>query len=165
MTQNWEQRVYDRYVSTGKLSTHTDPNLLFGPHRPYCERVIHEHILPSTKPSSRILELACGPAPFIYLLKQQGYNQLIGIDTSPEQVALAHAIGLEQEVLQGDIYTFLDDTEIESFDIILMFDILEHFHPSEQFEIMDKVFARLKSGGKCILHVPNGGGIFGMRVL
>lgn len=165
MAQDWEQRVYDRYVSTGKLPKQTDPELLFAPARPYFEKVMREHILPSSNISSYILELACGPAPFVYLLKQGGYTQLIGIDTSAEQVALAHAIGLEKEVILGDVDDFLDKASPESFDIVLMFDILEHFSTAEQFALMDKVFTKLKKGGKVILHLPNAEARYGTRVL
>lgn len=163
MTRGWEQRVYDNYVSTGKLPTRPDPAYLFGPSRPYVERVVRKHI-----PADRevhILELACGPAPFLYFLKQHGYVNLAGVDISPEQVALAHAVGLENEVVQGDMLSYLDAAKPGSFDIVIMFDILEHFSVPEQFDIMDKVFSRLKSRGKCILHVPNAAGIFGARVL
>lgn len=163
MTDSWEQRVYSRYVTIGNLTAQPDPNLLFGPNRPYIEKVIREQF-PIDK-SARVLELACGPAPFLYFLKQQGYSDLAGIDTSPEQVALAHAIGLEKHVVQGDMIAFLDTIEPEYYDIIILFDILEHFHRAEQFDILDSVFAALKSGGKCVLHVPNLEGNGGSRVL
>src|SRR5271157_4479333 len=101
MVENWEQRVYAHYVSSGNLTAQPDPNLLFEPSRPYIEKVIREQF-PANK-SARVLELACGPAPFLYFLKQRGYFNLVGIDISPEQVALAHAVGLEKEVVQGDM--------------------------------------------------------------
>lgn len=163
MNKFWEQRVYEHYISTGKLASRPDPKLLFEPRRPYVEKVIREHI-PSDK-SVRIVELGCGPAPFLYFLKQRGYVNLAGIDVSSEQVALAHAVGLENEVVQGDIIAYLGAAKPASFDVIIMFDILEHFSIPEQFDIMDKVFAQLKPEGRCILHVPNAAGIFGTRVL
>ena len=163
MTNNWERRVYAHYVSTGNLPETPDPRVLFGPRKPYIEKIICEHIPQNS--STRVLELACGPAPFLYFLKQRGYSNLMGIDTSPQQVVLAHAIGLENEVAQGDMIAYLEVAEPDYFDVIIMFDILEHFARPEQFDIMDKVFARLKPNGKCILHVPNAEGIFGTRVL
>jgi 2-polyprenyl-3-methyl-5-hydroxy-6-metoxy-1,4-benzoquinol methylase len=89
----------------------------------------------------------------------------MGIDISPEQVALAHAVGLEQEVVQGDMLALLDRANPDYYDVIILFDILEHFPPAEQINILDKVFTRLKSNGKCILHVPNAEGCFGSRIL
>ncbi len=163
MAENWEHRVYERYVSLGNLAAKPDPNLLYGQNRPYVEKIIRDHF--PTPKSLRILELACGPAPVLFLLKQRGYSNLVGIDTSPEQVALAHAVGLEKEVLQGDMLEFLNATELEEYDIIILFDILEHFDRIEQLDVLDKVFARLKPNGKCIMHVPNAEGCFGGRVL
>ncbi len=163
MPENWEQRIYTRYVSSGNLTSRPDPKLLFGPSQPYIEKVIREHF--PTEKSVHVLELACGPAPFLYFLKKRGYFNLVGIDISPEQVALAHAVGLEKEVMQGDLVALLDSAEFECYDIIILFDILEHFCQIEQFDIMDKVFSRLMPGGKCILHVPNAEGYGGIRVL
>jgi len=163
MAESWEQRVYARYVSSGNLTARPDPNLFFGPNQPYIEKVIREQF--PTEKSARVLELACGPAPFLYFLKQRGYSNLVGIDISLEQVALAHAVGLEKEVMQGDMVAFLATAEFEYYDTIILFDILEHFCRAEQFNILDKVFARLKPDGKCILHVPNAEGYCGTRVL
>jgi SAM-dependent methyltransferase len=163
MAVNWEQRVYEHYVSTGNLTAHPDPALLFGPSRPYIEKVIRDHFPKDTE--SRVLELACGPAPFLYALKKLRYSNLTGIDVSPEQVALAHAVGLTREVSQADIAAFLSGVEPEYYDVIILFDILEHIAPSDQFDLLDLVFSRLKPGGKCIFHVPNAEGINGVRVL
>ena len=110
MVEDWEQRVYARYVSVHSLNATPTPDLLYGPGKPYIERVIREH-LPSNKRSA-VLELACGPAPFTYFLRQNGYSNLSGIDISPEQVALAHAMGLEEEVQLGDMVAYLDEEGI-----------------------------------------------------
>lgn len=163
MTESWEERVYAHYVSTGNLTNQPDPEQLFGPSRPYIEKIIREHF--PTQKSARVLELGCGPAPFLYFLKRLGYFNLTGVDISKEQVALAHTVGLEKEVLQGDLVAFLDAEGFENYDVIILFDILEHFSISDQFEILDRVFIRLKFDGKCILHVPNAEGYCGTRVL
>lgn len=163
MADDWEQRVYAHYVSTGGLVAQPDPKQLFGPSRPYIEQVIARHI-PAAQ-STRVLELACGPAPFLYHLKQRGYNYLHGVDASPEQVALAHALGLAEEVEAGDLLDFLQAAEARSYDVIILFDILEHLPPAEQFRVMDAVHATLKPGGIAIMHVPNGESMGGVRVL
>lgn len=162
MKKNWEERVYARYVTTGNLPNQADPNLLFGQNQPYIKKTIREHF-PKNK-AARILELACGAAPFLYFLKKEGYSNLTGIDISPQQVSLAHAIGLRDEVHQDNIVSFLNMQSSNRYDVIILFDILEHFAPAEQFEVLDKAFARLTPQGKCILHVPNADGVFGSRV-
>lgn len=162
MSDDWKTRVYDSYVSGGRLVTEPDPAKLFGQRAPYIKQVIRKHI--PQKKDARVLELACGPAPFIYFLKADGYTNLSGIDVSPEQVSLAHALGLNQ-VRLGDMNLFLEQADRESFDIVIMFDILEHFTREKQLNILDKVVSVLKPDGKCILHLPNAEGYCGTRVL
>jgi hypothetical protein len=43
-------------------------------------------------------------------------------------------------------------------------DILEHLSPQETLDILDGVHRVLKSSGRLIAHVPNGEGLFAMRV-
>jgi SAM-dependent methyltransferase len=163
MTEDWEQRIYAAYVSNSNLTAKPNPDLLFGPRQYYIKKVISQHF-PGEK-SIKILELACGPAPFLYFLKQLGYTNLKGIDISPEQVSLAHAIGLEKEVVQGDMLNFLSESFDEVYGMIVLFDVLEHFRTSDQFDIMDKIYSKLIPGGICIIHVPNAGGNGGIRAL
>jgi hypothetical protein len=43
-------------------------------------------------------------------------------------------------------------------------DILEHFTKQELFDYLDIVYLSLKQGGIVVIHVPNGEGVFGMRI-
>jgi hypothetical protein len=43
-------------------------------------------------------------------------------------------------------------------------DILEHLENDELFGVLDQTFRVLAKGGICLAHVPNGEGLYGMRV-
>ena len=86
------KRVYDRYVSAGQSAP--VPADLSGLRRraPYLKRVIQRHF-PADR-DAQILELGCGHGAFIHLIRQAGYNNVVGVDISPEQVAKAERLGI-----------------------------------------------------------------------
>ncbi len=51
-----------------------------------------------------------------------------------------------------------------SQDLLVTFDVLEHFDRDAAFDLATRVHAALKSGGRRLIHVPNGNGIFGRGV-
>lgn len=157
MTQ-WEKRLYDSYVSTGQAS---DLGNLTDMSSPYYDNLISTH-LPKNKDIA-ILDIACGYGRLLLNLRNHGYKNLKGVDISEEQVALAHELGIT-EVQLRDLTLFLEEEEELSYDIIFLMDILEHLEKQDVLDLLDRVNALLKNGGKVILHVPNGSGLFGMRV-
>lgn len=52
----------------------------------------------------------------------------------------------------------------ESADVVILFDFLEHLGKQELFDLLDEVHRILRRGGHCVLHVPNGEGVFGTRI-
>jgi 2-polyprenyl-3-methyl-5-hydroxy-6-metoxy-1,4-benzoquinol methylase len=153
--------LYDNYVSTGQAGTNVNrqAGLNIGDY-PYLSNVIKQH-LPSKKDIA-ILDLACGHGALIYCLKQLGYSNLQGVDISPQQVALAHELGLT-EVKCQNIQAFLT-SKAGAFDVIFLMDILEHLTKQELFDCLDAVSQSLTANGMIVIHVPNAEGIFGMRI-
>jgi 2-polyprenyl-3-methyl-5-hydroxy-6-metoxy-1,4-benzoquinol methylase len=154
------QRIYNGYVRdnierNGVVTSATLEHLAVV----YQKTVIHK-FFPGNK-DIRILDLGCGYGPFLYACHKSGYRNLWGVDTSPEQVTLAHRLGVKQ-VLEGDIREFLRGRP-ESFEVITAFDVLEHFAKGEVMEILDLVNAALTRGGLFILRAPNGEGPFAGR--
>ena len=121
---------------------------------PYFKRLLT--FFPEDK-DTRVLDLGCGYGNWLYWLKQAGYRNLEGVDCSPEQVQAAHSIGLDC-VVQGDIKVHLADRKPESCEVVLAFDVLEHFGKEEALQFADEVFRVLTPGGRLILHLPNGAG-------
>ncbi len=129
--------------------------------RAYIYSVIRQHFPPKT--DSIIIDLGCGYGAYLLCLQELGYTECEGIDTSSEQVEAAQQLGLKR-VQAGDIQEFLDQRTGESADVVLLIDVLEHIPNTEIFPLLDSIYRILKPGGRLIVHVPNGHGIFAMGV-
>ncbi|MCU0442999.1 MAG: class I SAM-dependent methyltransferase [Bacteroidia bacterium] len=107
----------------------------------------------SNNKQATILDIGCGFGSFLSAAKQAGYTNTIGIDTSAEQVDIAHQLGIT-EVVQEDAFTYLQKYP-NHFDTITALDVLEHFTKDEAVSLLHHVLNALKPGGKLILRTPN----------
>lgn len=112
--------------------------------------------------SIRIVDLACGHGTLVFCLRELGYVNVEGVDVSPEQVDLAHRLGIHGVNL-GGLDAFIHDKK-SVYDVIFLMDILEHLDKQSVMDLLDLVREALKDRGRLIIHVPNGEGRFGMRV-
>jgi 2-polyprenyl-3-methyl-5-hydroxy-6-metoxy-1,4-benzoquinol methylase len=159
---SWRSRLYSSYVTSGQAKV--DPSqkqTMFADRRRYIEPVIHRHF--ALDKDTPILDLGCGHGAFVHVLRLNGFTSVTGVDVSEEQVALAHQLGIDG-ITQGELLGYLQRTESESVGVTLLWDIVEHLTRDEAFVVLDEVFRVLRPGGKCLIHVPNAEGIFGMRV-
>ena len=160
----WKDRLYQYYVSSGQAATAKEassPASFFRPRAPHLRQVVTRFIPPDRR--LKIVDLGCGPGASLYFLKLAGYTNISGVDISLEQIEQAHRLGLT-EARQGQIDSFLAGTSPESIDIVLLFDVLEHLSREELFTTLDEVYRILRTGGRCIVHVPNAEGLYGMRI-
>ena len=158
----WKGLLYQAYVSSGQAqAATTTPEAFFLPNAPYLIRLIRRHIPPDRE--IRIIDLGCGSGGCLYFLKRAGYRNVAGVDVSSEQVDQARRLGIV-EAQQGELDQFLRTSLPGSVDVILLLDVLEHFQRDELFEILTRVHGVLKPDGRCIVHVPNGEGLYGMRI-
>jgi 2-polyprenyl-3-methyl-5-hydroxy-6-metoxy-1,4-benzoquinol methylase len=67
---------------------------LFRPRVVYLGHLIARY-LPQDR-ASRIVDLGCGHGTFLYFLSRAGYTRIAGIDTSQQQIDLAHRLGISQ---------------------------------------------------------------------
>jgi 2-polyprenyl-3-methyl-5-hydroxy-6-metoxy-1,4-benzoquinol methylase len=109
-------------------------------------------LLPMDK-TIKLVDLGCGFGSFIQALKENGYTNITGVDTSKEQVAIAHELGIA-EVIQDDIHAYLKATP-HQFDVITGFDILEHFTKDEAIELLRLIESKLNTNGILLLRCPN----------
>lgn len=158
---NWKDRLYANYISTGQAASHLNSNkyLKTGDYPRY--RYIVNSFMPSDR-NIKIVDLGCGHGALVYYLQSTGYNSVQGVDFSLEQVQLAHQLGVKNVTL-SPIDEFLQGKEHE-FDLVFMLDVLEHLERPELFTYLDLVYAALKPEGKAVFRVPNGEGLFGMRI-
>lgn len=110
-----------------------------------------------------ILDLGCGHGAFVHFIREAGYNNVTGVDCSPEQVAEAVRLGIVG-VREGDLIETLQGLPEASMDIVIAFDVIEHFHKEELLPFIDNVWRVLRPGGRFIIHAPNGESPFAGRI-
>ncbi len=156
---DWKNKLFQRYVSTGQSAS--DINQIFHVKKyPRYRRFINKHI--QNDINSRILELGCGNGALLFCLKEMGYKNIFGVDISQEQIEIANRNGLEN-ILRNDIVSYLNESD-EKYNVIIMMDVLEHIEKEDLLELLDNVYKHLNQEGSLIIHVPNGEGVFGMRI-
>lgn len=93
-------------------------------------------------------------------LRLLGYGEAIGVDHSISQVsAIPH-----EAVIQYDVFAFLDQTKDASVDAFCSIDLIEHLTRNQVLQLTTSIRRCLKPGGIWLVHVPNGGGLFGGRI-
>lgn len=103
-------------------------------------------ILPIVPPPADILDVGCGNGAFILVANSMGYNA-VGIDISPGGVSIARSRGAN--AIEGDFLTYEFDRK---FDIITMWDVVEHLRDPAVFFERARVF--LKPGGLLVIKTP-----------
>jgi 2-polyprenyl-3-methyl-5-hydroxy-6-metoxy-1,4-benzoquinol methylase len=152
MSREYRDRIYREYVSSQFGHGH-DVNALSSEYKVHSRyfKKNYEKYLPKNK-ECRILDAGCGMGHFLYFVKELGYKNVIGIDTSQELVELCRKNGLVAQVNQ--ISSFLKENE-SSFDVIVFNDVVEHLGKEEIVEILDLMHLSLKDGGCLMIKTPN----------
>lgn len=151
--KNYRARIYERYGQERADASQTPSLARFAARAPYLRKVIREHF-----PADRralILDLGCGDGAIVHFAAVAGYGNARGVDVSPAQVSVARQLGL-QSVSLGDLLETLRQQESQSIDVMVAFDVIEHFTREELLPFVDEVSRVLKPDGRWILHVPNG---------
>jgi 2-polyprenyl-3-methyl-5-hydroxy-6-metoxy-1,4-benzoquinol methylase len=159
---DFKARLYERYLTEQVRFSAETIQLALAQRAPYLRRMIAS-CLPPDK-SARILDLGCGYGGILHFLREAGYSNIAGVDVSPEQIDLAQRLGFEDVHCQ-DLRTFLDQIVDGAYNVVIAFDILEHFTKPELLALTDELHRVLTRGGRLIVHVPNGEGIFSGAIL
>jgi SAM-dependent methyltransferase len=149
---DYRSRIYRYYVKASQQTLAPENIQGLMPRAPMLRKIIREHF-----PLDRtvtILDLGCGHGAFIHFIREAGYTNVSGIDRSPEQVAEAKRLGIDG-VHQGDLMKTLGTHPDESHDMVVAFDVIEHFTKEELLPLIDEVHRILRKGGRWILHQPN----------
>jgi len=155
------ERIYAHYVDAWDESAAPSSIEGFSVRAPTLNGLISHH-LPADRDIS-ILDLGCGHGGLIYFAREAGYRNVRGIDVSPQQVAVAHRLGIDA-VEEGDLLATLASLPEASQDVVIAFDVIEHFTKEELVDFVDAVHRVLKSDGRWIIHVPNAESPFGASV-
>lgn len=102
----------------------------------------------------KILDIGCNYGSLIYNLYKQGYRDVHGVDLRANSIAAGQKkykeISQNLNTYDGISLPFEDNF----FDVILMFDVIEHI-PNVKDYLRDQVFRVLKPGGIFIFQTPN----------
>jgi 2-polyprenyl-3-methyl-5-hydroxy-6-metoxy-1,4-benzoquinol methylase len=119
----------------------------------HLQRLIRQHFPPDQ--GAAILDIGCGHGAILSFARQAGYHNTVGIDWSASQVAEAERRGITG-IIEGDVLQVLESFAAASQDVVIAFDVIEHFTKDELLFCLDQIYRVLKTGGKLIIHAPNG---------
>ncbi|MFT6069528.1 MAG: 2-polyprenyl-3-methyl-5-hydroxy-6-metoxy-1,4-benzoquinol methylase [Bacteriovoracaceae bacterium] len=103
--------------------------------------------------NSRILDIGVGRGEMLKCLSDKGYVNYLGVDISPSTIEHCKNLNLNC-LLVEDTVKFLDDNK-ESYNLITLLDVLEHFDLEFALVFLKALFNSLNSGGRIIIQVPN----------
>lgn len=104
-------------------------------------------------PSVRILDIGCRHGSFLENLRRRGYHDLQGLDIDTEAIAKGEAA---YPALRGRLHAYDGSAfpfEKGSFDVITMFDVIEHIPPVEAY--LRELRTLLRPGGRLVFQTPN----------
>lgn len=119
---------------------------------PYLSRLIRRHF--PADPAAVILDIGCGTGHLLEEAKRRGYRNIAGVDSAQTRVDAARTRGLDTVVCR-DLLEHLDGLPPQSQDLIIAFDVLEHFGGDDLVRLVDAVGKALRPGGRWLIHVPN----------
>jgi SAM-dependent methyltransferase len=100
-----------------------------------------------------VVDLGCGDGMLLRVFSELGFTDLSGVDGSPEMVEKCRAHFPKVE--HGDLVGYLKATD-RTFQVIALFDVIEHFTREEGLDLLDMVKGKLRPGGLLLLQLPNG---------
>lgn len=147
------ERIYSQYVDAWSASTAPKSTIELNNRAPTMNFLIHS-FFPSNK-NAHIVDLGCGHGTLVHFAHKAGYSNTSGVDVSGQQVELAHSLGIKN-IKQGDLMNTLQSMPAGSVDVVVAFDVIEHFTKDELIDFIDAVHRVLKADGRWIIHAPNG---------
>jgi SAM-dependent methyltransferase len=107
--------------------------------------------------NANILVISCGPGYMVKLLNQEGYMNVLGIDSIEEKIepAKKHNLNCRHE----QVFDHLKDGK-EIYDVIFCEQEINHLTKEEIILFMELCHANLKDSGRLIFHSLNGANPF-----
>lgn len=99
--------------------------------------------------SGRVLDIGCGAGHFLNVMQEMRWETW-GMEMSQEAVEIA---GTRHRVVHASTLSAAHLPQ-GYFDLITMFQVIEHL--VEPVQTMEAAYALLKSGGRLVMHTPNG---------
>jgi len=100
-----------------------------------------------------ILVVSCGPGYLLNLLTNEGYRNVLGIDSDAGKIAIAKHRNLNCE--QQRAFEHLGDNS-KKYDVIFCEQEINHLTKKEMLEYLQLCRNSLRSGGTLVIHALNG---------
>lgn len=112
----------------------------------------YNHCLKLLKPKrkQKVLDLGCGRGEIVKMLSERGIF-CVGGDYS--KIATKIASEQNKNILRFDARSL--PFKSETFDVVIMLDVLEHLIKEEGIKSLKQIRTVLKKGGKIVIHTPN----------
>ena len=110
-------------------------------------------LLPKDR-SARILEVGFGNGFFLKTMMNAGYNNFLGIEPGKVQYEFTKKHITDKVLLIKDTFSFLSKNK-NSFDAIVIIEVLEHIPKGETIKLLKLLNGALKENGVLIIKVPN----------
>lgn len=148
-----ENNLYSKYVSTHYqfVAAATKEGLR---KRYYLWKSSLSHLLPADKNIS-ILEIGAGVGHNLEALRKLGYKNVIGTDYSRECVDFCRKRGLKLSLVSPQTEQQFYHKYQKKFDLVLLYDVLEHYLPNEGINLLLQARALLKPNGFLLILLPN----------
>jgi hypothetical protein len=112
--------------------------------------------------NAKVLDYGCAFGSLVYYLRTY-FNDVQGVDASEEQIEMAKRHDLPVEVLPITDFSNWCAKNAGTFDVIFLFDVLEHIPVLEQVNFMRALSGTLKQSGVMYIKVPNANSLLASR--
>lgn len=143
------------YEKEKNLVDHYDNHVkYYSPVKPSTVEEIFRIFGHEPSPSHKVLDLGCGTGWFAYYLDRVHPGiEVTGIDVSKKRIDFAQKANPRLTFMQSDIYEFLKSDKCKKYDLITLWDVLEHLENPN--EMLDHAKEHLLPEGKILATVPH----------
>ena len=108
--------------------------------------------MPSDR-SARTLVISCGTGYMVEFMRNEGYTDVLGVDSDPDKIAVAKRHNLNCQT--NNAFPFLKNNR-RPFDLIFAEQEINHLTKTEIMDFLKLCHRNLSSGGALIVHSLNG---------
>jgi 2-polyprenyl-3-methyl-5-hydroxy-6-metoxy-1,4-benzoquinol methylase len=101
----------------------------------------------------KVLDVGCGCGFLVYFLKNFGFEDVTGIDLNEQLISLAKS-KVSAKLVVADAVDFLREHQ-GKFDIIFLWNLLEHIDKNKTIELLSITNQRLSKDGFVVIRTPN----------
>lgn len=111
--------------------------------------------------NNKVVDLPCGVGYLEDYLIEKGFNSLVAVDLSGEQIEVAKSVLSQRKVsYQGKVEFIIDDifdflSKGEKYQAIFLIDIIEHFGKEDVFKLIRYAVNSLEADGLLFIRTPN----------